>query len=411
MTTNFFTRLFSTRSRKSEERSSNASRPRLGAYPLLSESGSTPASALAIPTVYCCTQLIAEGIASLPLYYMSRNKEGIFTTLHESPLNYLFSVQPNPLTSAFDFWSFAVQQMLLAGNAYIVPIYLSGQIDSLVLCSPGSVSHDTLGQKYTISDMVNGLSGTYDEDEVIHLKNLTLDGRTGLSVLSFARLTNSVAASGNTETLERFQNGGSVRGLITNDSSVRGFGEYQDEELQKTAVDIDDRFRTGSRIVSLPGEVDFKQISLSSTDMQFLETRKFTNREICRFFRVPPSFVFDDTSNNYKSAEQASTVFLSQTLNPILAKIENELLRKLVSRAWVGKRKFQFDRQQLYATDLSARIAYQKASIESGLATINDCRKANNQRPVKGGDRVFISANLKPIDAPEFNNTKTVDND
>lgn len=50
--------------------------------------------------------------------------------------------------------------------------------------------------------------------------------------------------------------------------------------------------------------------------MQFLESRKFTVRELCRFFGVHPSFVFDDTSNNYKSAEMANVAFLSNTLNP-----------------------------------------------------------------------------------------------
>ena len=39
---------------------------------------------------------------------------------------------------------------------------------------------------------------------------------------------------------------------------------------------------------------------------------------IRRFFGVPPSFVFDDTSNNYKSAEMANVAFLSNTLEPLV---------------------------------------------------------------------------------------------
>ena len=160
---------------------------------------------------------------------------------------------------------------------------------------------------------------------------------------------------------------------------------------------MDGYFKSGERIVSLPGEVDFKQISLSSTDMQFLESRKFTVRDICRFFGVHPSFVFDDTSNNYKSAEMANAAFLSSTLNPLLRNIENEMLRKLVAPSLFDKRKFQFDREALTASDLMSKINYQAATIAAGIYTVNDWRQKENKPPVEGGDRVLVSANLMEL--------------
>lgn len=214
-----------------------------------------------------------------------------------------------------------VRYVLLRGNAYIVPVYdYSMEVGRLALVDPACVAHDTVNDTYTINDVYAGISGVYDESEVIHIKGYSLDGKTGLSVLSFARITLDITSTGDQETLNRFANGGNVRGIVSNDTSVRGFGEYQDKELQKTATDLDERFRNGERIVSLPGQVQFSPISLSSTDMQFLETRKFSVREICRFFGVHPSFVFDDTSNNYKSAEMANVAFLTNTLNPFCAK-------------------------------------------------------------------------------------------
>ena len=259
-----------------------------------------------------------------------RQKGGIFVEDTESRLAYLLNVQPDVATNAFDFWVQVVQNVLLDGNAYIVPIYspVTMDFDRLALCGRGTVSHDTINDVYTVCDTVNGIFGRFGEDEIIHVKGLTTyDSKVGVSVLTFARLTLDIAAVGDAETYNRFQNGGNVRGIVSNDNSVRGFGEYQDKELEKTAETIDNRFQSGERIVSLPGQVDFKQISLSSTDMQFLESRKFTVRDICRFFGVHPSFVFDDTSNNYKSAEMANVAFLSNTLNPLLRKIENELQR------------------------------------------------------------------------------------
>lgn len=251
---------------------------------------------------------------------------------------------------------------------------------------------------YTITDMSAGISGTFDEGEVIHIKNYTRDGKIGISTLTYAATTLSIANTGNAETLSRFENGGNVRGIVSNDTSVRGFGEYQDDQLEETAKDLDGKFRTGQRIVSVPGQVQFSPLSLSSTDMQFLETRKFTVREICRFFGVHPSFVYDDTSNNYKSAEMANVAFLSNTLNPILRKIENELHRKLVAPTLCCKRRFEFDRRDLYACDLDSRVKYQASTIAAGIYTVNEWRRAENKEPIKGGDLVLVSANLKSID-------------
>lgn len=356
-------------------------------------------TALNIATVYRCVKLLSESVANLPIQVM-RLKGDLFATDTSSRLSYLLNIQPDNNTNAFDFWVQVIQNVLLTGNAYIVPIYnpVTLEADRLALCNSRCVMHDTTYDRYTISDLTNGVYGVYDESEVIHIKGLTLDGKNGLSVLTFARLTAGIAATGDNETLKRFANGGNVRGIVSNDTSVRGFGEYQDAQLAKTAIDVDGKFSAGQHIVSLPGQVDFKQISMSSADMQFLESRKFTVREICRFFGVHPSFVFDDdTSNNYKSAEMANVAFLSSTLNPLLRKIETELLRKLIAPSLATKRKFQFDRRGLYACDLDSRVKYQTQTIAAGIYTVNEWRREENKEPVKGGDAVLVSANLRGI--------------
>ena len=357
-------------------------------------------TALCVATVFRCVKLLSDAVAALPVQVM-RRKGGIYVDDLDSRLSFLMNVQPDGYMSAFDFWSQVVQQVLLEGNAYIVPVYSAAKmdIDRMVLCGRWTVAFDTVSGIYHIHDTVNGISGQYTEDEVIHVKGMVLsDQRLGVSVLDYARLTMSIASVGDAETYDRFKNGGNVRGLVGNDTSVRGFGEYQDKELQKTAADLDAQFHKGQHIVSLPGQVDFKQLSLSSTDMQFLESRKFTVREICRFFGVPPSFVFDDTSNNYKSAEMANVAFLSNTLNPLLRNIEAELQRKLFLPQQYGRRKIQFDRRGLYACDLDSRVKYQTATIAAGLYTVNEWRAEENKPAVEGGDKVLVSANLKGID-------------
>ena len=350
-----------------------------------------------VATVYRCVKVISDGVASLPLRYMTL-QGGRYVEDVRSPFHYLLTVQPQPEMSAYDFWAHAVTLMLLEGNAYIFPRYVLGELTDLVLCHKGTVSHDILNSKYIISDSYNGIFGTFDESEVVHLYLHSCDGRRGESVIDHARRTLGIAVAGDNETEKRFTNGGTVRGFVTNDKAVTGFGKVQDDELSNLATSLDDQFVGGKRIVSLPGDSDFKQISLSSTDMQFLETRKFTVREICRFFGVPTSYVFDDNATNYKSAEMANLTFLTMTLDPILKRIENELRRKLIPRSQCCRQTFQYDRSDIYSLDLQSKAAYYKQMLEIGAMTANEIRHKENLPEVDGGDTPLVSANLLPLD-------------
>lgn len=351
---------------------------------------------MSVATVYRCVKLLGDTVAGLRLQYM-RRRGGCYREDTSSPYHYLLTVQPQPEMSAVEFWSMAVQLMLLRGNAYVYPRRSMGEVTDLVLCGNDYVTHDAVNNRYIISDPVNGVYGNFGEAEIIHLYLHSSDGRRGESVLSYAARTMGIAIAGEEETGSRFRNGGNVHGIVSNDQGVSGFGKVQDEMLDVAAQSMDDRFQGGARIVSVPGNVDFKQISLSSTDMQFLETRKFTVREICRFFGVHPSFVFDDTSNNYKSAEMSNVAFLSNTLDPILRRIENELERKLIPRERCCNERFRFDRRGIYSMDLQSLADYQKKTIECGIYTVNDWRRAENQPEVEGGDTVYLSTNLAPL--------------
>lgn len=354
---------------------------------------------MTVATVFCCVSLLSESVAKLPVQVMRRRGE-IYVDDRRDSLHFLMNQEPDSAISAFDFWRQAVMEVLLEGNAYIVPVYSPavGYI-RLGLCTRGTVGHDTTTDTYTVSDINNGIYGTFREDEIIHFKGMPgPDPKRGRGVISYARETASIASAGNSETLDRFENGGVVRGIVGNDSSVRGYGDYQDRELERAAEDIEDLLKHGRRIVSRPGAVDFKQFTMTSSDMEFLSSRKFTVREICRFFRVPPSYVYDDTSNNYKSAEMASSDFLSNTLDPLLRKIETELNRKLIGLTGYGRRKIEFDRKGIFACDLSTQVNYLGKMIQAGLYTPNEARVSINRAPLEGGDKMLVSANLRSIE-------------
>lgn len=337
--------------------------------------------------------VLSGSVARLPFHYL-KQKGDVYEDFEASPFHYLLSTQPQLRKSVFNWKREMVWQAYHDGDAFIWPRIIDGEVVELVLISRGCCSIDDVTGEYYITDVYNGVYGTFDESQIVHIMFNTLNGRRGVPLWKMGNTQLSIIATGDKETLERFGKGGAVRGLITNDKSgIRGMGEYQDEQLEKLANSTDNLFKNGERIVSLPGDVDFKQLSLSSTDMQFLESRKFSIPEVSRMTGVPPIYLYDMAGSNYKMPEQADVAFLTQTLDCILEAIETEFQRKLVSRSMCCKRKFEFDREQLFKMDLITKANYYSKMIQNGTYSINDVRKMENKPPVDGGDVIYLSTN------------------
>lgn len=367
----------------------------------------TAAEAMSIAAVYRCVSLLSESVANLPFELLERDAEGLLRPSRRWRLGYLLGVAPNEDQSVYDFWIQALTNYLLHGNAYILPqcSSVSGDYSRLTVLSPGSVSYDYKARAYTVNDETNGIFGTYGESEIIHLRNTALDGRTGIGIVTWARMTLGIAATGEQETQRRFASGGNVRGFVSNEAGATGYNEYADDELEKLAQKIGSTIDTTGGIFSIPGSARFTQLSQTSADLEFLATRRFSVNEICRFFGVDPSFVFEPANNNYKSAEMANVAFLTHTLDPLLKRIESEFNRKLLSEKDSERMTFRFDRSGIYACDLITKAQWQKARIESGIDTPNEARRSENKSAIEGGDTLLVSANLRPIS--QINETET----
>lgn len=354
-------------------------------------------SALQVTAYKRALEVLAGSVARIPLHFMKK-QGGIYVDFEKSPFHFLLTVQPMERMSAFDFKYHLVWRGFHDGDAYIYPRVVDGEIVELVLISRNSCVYDEVNGKYSISDQFNGVHGVFDESEVLHICFNSPDGRRGRPLWAIGSRPLSIIATGDRETLERFDKGGAVRGILTNgESAERAFGEYSVSEMENLAGDVDRRFKSGERWVALPGDVKSQQVSSTSADMQFLESRKFAVNEIARLTGVPPMYLFDMTGSNYKMPEQADTAFLTQTLDRILSAVENEFQRKLVSPSLCCKRIFKFDRKAIYAMDLQAMALYEQRMIQNGVLTVNDVRRMENQAPVAGGDTVYLSTNLAEI--------------
>lgn len=355
-------------------------------------------SPLEVAAAFRCVSLISNSIAAMPLYY-ERRRGDVYVPFAESPLYDILTVEPNARQSAFDLVRAAVRRMLLDGVAYLLPVRdASGSVSSLELRAG---SRDDLTGRYTLApldgDTVGGIV-TVDEGEVIVLRYLSGDGIHTEAPGGYASAALRLAREAEEESRARIADGGVPRVLISTEQTQLGTGQMVEEGLRNTAQALDYQSRVSrSRIIGVPPGVKAQQLGATSADLQLQPAREFVVRDICRFYGVPPSFVFSDSSSNYKSAEMAGVDFLTNTLDPMLRGIECELQRKLTPRKLRGRVRFRFDREARTAADLDSRARYLQTMQGTGAYTVNDIRRMQNLSPVEGGDVPLVSANLRTI--------------
>lgn len=360
----------------------------------------SPDMAMKLAAVYRCTSIVSGTVASLPLQIKKKVDGSYWKTEDTGRLASLLALKPNERQTSFDLIRNAVVQILNQGNAYIYPEWrTNGDLGRLVLLSPNTCTYDKLYNRYIVSDMVNRVFGTFEADEMIHLRNLSTDGGyLGVSTLQYAAKVLRIASKSDDKSEEVYSPGGTRRGFVTGgDDYVKGVGMFQDNELKNVADRVSEELKSGKQIMNLPAGTGFSAIDLSPADSKLLENKQFGVLEICRFYGVHPDKVFAGQSTNYKASEMSQVLFMSDTLQQILKQISLEFTAKLFVPSQYGRYRIEFSIKDFYNTDLITQATVTEKNIQAGLQTINEARLEKGYPPVPGGDELLVSANLMPV--------------
>ena len=374
-----------------------------------------------VAAVYSCVRLISESIAKIPLEY--KRYSSVFKCYRadfRDPLYNILTLRPNVKQTAFDLIRAAVADMYMEGNACIyIRRNALGEPQELVLLS--GVTYDKANNTYYVMDPVNNITGEVPASDIIHLRNFGFaDGLEGMSTVRQAARILGISAAADQEIGSLFATGGRVQGFLSG-AGVGGtaWGDQLTDELTELRDDFVRRLRNGEKLLVLPGEIKFNNMTMTPTDVQLLENKKFTVKEIGRFFRVHPSLLYEEGGGStYNTAEMVSVAFLNDTLGPLLTQIEQEFMAKLVRPDGVAGHRIEFYREALFNTDFSTKANYIKTTIETGVKTVNEWRRTEGRSAVEGGDEPLISANVvtlksrvaeqpvEPITEPKPNNNE-----
>jgi HK97 family phage portal protein len=288
------------------------------------------------PIVHRCIKLISETAAALPWFVREDGQD-----CSEHPLTDLLNI-PNNDQSGPDFFENLYAHMLVSGNVYIHAVEVSGQIKALYNLRPDRVqivlNHEgwPVGYDYRVGSactrFAQGSALDNEFSEILHLKLFNpTDDHYGLSPLEACRIALDIHTAASTWNKSLLDNAARPSGALVY-KGVEG-SSLTDSQFDRLKQELEEQFqgaRNAGRPFLLEGGLDWKALSLSPRDMDFIETKAMAAREIALAFGVPPLLLGLPGDNTYGNFAEANRAFLRHTVIPLAQKTASRFAQ------WLG---------------------------------------------------------------------------
>jgi len=274
---------------------------------------------------YRSVRMIAEAAASIPWRaYQGRDE------VPDHPVLTLLA-RPNPTDVAPTFFEALFSNLMLFGNAYVEASLVDGaprelyalRSDRMAIVPgpngwPMAYDYIVAGEKVRYAMSAEGVQ------PILQLKLFhPLDDHYGFSPLGAAAIPIDVhnAASGWTKAL--LDNSARPSGALVY-SGPQG-STLSDEQFERLKAELEDSFsgsRNAGRPLLLEGGLDWKALSLTPKDMDFIEAKAGAAREIALAFGVPPLLLGIPGDNTFSNYQEANRAFWRQTVIPLVARTQ-----------------------------------------------------------------------------------------
>ncbi len=352
-------------------------------------------SALALTAVYSCVRIISESLAALPLITYRETEDGRRQAT-DLPIYSILRDQADPNLTSFMMIETIVSHACTYGNGYA---YISrnnaGQVMGLTPLDPRYIDVKMTESGRVAYEITGGtVQGALTSEEVLHIRALGQVGLVGYSPIGLARETIGLGLAAEKYGAAYFGNSGTPSGIL----SVPGkMSDEAFQNLRRSWEKIHKGSGNSARVALLEAGIDFKPISITPNDAQFLETRRFQVAEIARIFRVPPSMLADlENAGSYGSIGELNRAFVVHTLTPWARRIESEIKSKLLPSAGDVYAEFSFD--HLLRGDLETRFKAYQTGRQAGFLSANDIRAIENLDPLgEIGDKYLTPLNMEAL--------------
>lgn len=353
----------------------------------------TPDVALTYAAVWCATRIISETLACLPCVLYRRTSDDGRERATDDYRYALMHDEPHPALSPVTFFETITAHAVLCGNGYakLVTNQL-GQVVRFEPRLPETVTPAATGDSvaYTVTDPREQLDAT----EMLHVFGLGSDGIKGYSVVSYAAQSIGGGIAGDRRASSQHGNNAMPGGLLMIPTRLNKDAR---DSLRRDWDEMHGGPAKAGRVGILHGGMDFKPLSMSNDDAQFLESRQFTVREIARWFRLPPHMLADIADSSVRAnIEQQAIEFVIYSMKPWIVRWEQALNRKLLSRDERRTMYFEFLLESLLRGDIESRYRAYSTARQWGWMSVNEIRRSENLNSIENGDLYLQPANMVP---------------
>lgn len=375
-------------------------------------------TALNHSVVYACYRILANGVGQTPcLMYRETGDplRPIKNPARQHPMYGALKNAPNDEISALAFTEMLTGHCAMQGNGYAHIIRRSGTGTAIELraLSPSQVFPDRErdGQKRLI--YVVKEPGVADKtytvqrgkpQDILHIRGLGWDGLRGFSIVTMGRQSMGTAIGAERNVARFYANGGRLPYVLKLNKSFKN-----DQDFDKFRTDWERIYSEPHRAPMLePFIEEYKQIGLSATDAQLLETRQFGVAEICRWFGISPHLAGDLSKAPYAAIEQLALEFVKFTLGAWLKRWEDDLWRcVLTPQEKEDGYFFYHDVDALLRGDFESRMKGYSTMLQNGIASVNEVRYREGLNAIDGGDDHHIQLNMQTLPGGEPTSAQT----
>lgn len=357
--------------------------------------------------VYTAISKITQAAKAVDWVLYQKNTRGQKTELESHPLLDLWH-KPNPLQSQSSFIESVIGFKKIAGNSYIEANRPNPNRPPLELWpvrpDKMQIIPSKLGYPMAFRFYYGGQEKVWPVDQInlqsdiLHLKDFApIDDWYGLSPIQAALLNLDQYNHANRWNLALLQNearpSGVLQMAVTKDNPR---GSLTDTQYQQLKSHLDERSGAwnAGRPMILQGGLEWKQMSLSPKDMDFLQSKNTSANDILMVYGVPGELVGlgKTTFTNYAEARLA---FYEETVLPTLDDfrdgINNWLTPMFGDNLWLD-----YDADSIEALVQKREQKY--TSLQSvGFLTENEKREAVGYEPIDGFDVIRAGSFLIPV--------------
>ena len=245
--------------------------------------------------------------------------------------------RPNPRQEGAGFLEAVCSHLLIAGNAYVEAVTIEGAVRELHALRPDRmrVVPGPDGWPEAYDYVIGARTVRFDQQAplppILHLSQFhPLDDHYGLASLEAAAVavdTHNSAAKWNKALLD---NAARPSGALVY-SGPEG-AVLTDNQFERLKTELEQQYQgtlNAGRPLLLEGGLDWKSMSLSPKDMDFLEAKHNAAREIALAFGVPPMLLGIPGDNTYSNYQEANRVFWRQTVLPFASRVGSALTQWL----------------------------------------------------------------------------------